>query len=98
MAEWHELVKAGKFAEAEPLLIAETDQMDQYGENTVTRAEFYEDWGDNLSPADQAVEKYHEALRGWQIYASWSTSGGEGTARMMDVNRVLAKIEHLKGQ
>ncbi len=32
------------------------------------------------------------ALRGYEIYASWSTSGGEGTARMADVLRLRARL------
>ena len=30
------------------------------------------------------------------IYASWSTSGGEGTARMRDVDRVRTKVNNVK--
>lgn len=29
-------------------------------------------------------------------FASWATSGGEGTARMLDVNRLLAKLDNVR--
>jgi hypothetical protein len=34
-------------------------------------------------------------LGGYQMYASWSTSGGEGMARMLDVNRLKARLKEL---
>lgn len=92
---WHLLVALGRFAEAEPLMLAGTPQTaeaDPYGDNTVARAGFYEAWGDTLGQTSAAAEKYHESERFWSLFASWSTSGGEGTARMMDVNRVRTKI------
>ena len=97
VVDWRELVEKSNFAAAEEVMREETEAMDQYGENTVTRASFYESWGDALGSNGIAVEKYNESVRYWSLFASWSTSGGEGTARMMDVNRVLEKIESLKG-
>jgi hypothetical protein len=91
------LVEEGDFDTAEAAMREETEAMDQYGENTVTRASFYESWGDVLGSGGAAAEKYNESVRYWSLFASWSTSGGEGTARMMDVNRVLAKLEALAG-
>ena len=60
------------------------------------RAEFYEGWGDTLQAAEQAKEKYHTAHYYWMTFASWSTSGGEGTARMREANRVLIKLDVLR--
>ena len=95
MSDWRELVAAGKFAEAEPLMLAEASTPDGYGGETVMKAGFYEAWGDSLQDGDTAKRKYWHAHGFWGDYASWSTSGGEGTARMLDVNRVLRKIEAL---
>jgi len=95
MSDWRELVLAGKFAEAEPIMLAETETPDGYGGETVMKAEFYEAWGDSLRDDPAAKAKYWHSHRFWGDYASWSTSGGEGTARMLDVNRVLRKIESL---
>jgi hypothetical protein len=98
VVDWRELVENGNFAAAEEAMRNETEAMDQYGENTVTRAAFYESWGDALGSGGEAAEKYTESVRYWSLFASWSTSGGEGTARMMDVNRVLKKIENVSGR
>lgn len=97
MADWRELIKVGRFAEAEPSMLAETEGTDGRGPDAETRAEFYEGWGDALKDR-AAEEKYRESHYYWAIFASWSTSGGEGTARMRDANRVLEKIESFKGQ
>ena len=37
------------------------------------------------------------ALDGAEIFASWATSGGEGSARMLDVNRIRAKLAGTSG-
>ena len=99
MGDWRELKNAGKFAEAEPLMLDATPQsadVDPYGDNTVTRAEFYEAWGDHLKSGPDAEKQYWQSHNYWALFASWSTSGGEGTARMMDVNRVLRKIKAIE--
>ena len=93
MNDWSDLVRQGKFAEAEELMLAETEKETGFGNEVVTRAAFYESWGDRAANAEEAQRHYAEALRGFQIFASWATSGGKGTARMLDVNRVLKKIE-----
>jgi len=95
MSDWRELVAAGKFAEAEPMMLAEALIPDGYGGETVMKAGFYEAWGDSLRDGPDGKAKYWLAHRYWGDFASWSTSGGEGTARMLDVNRVLRKIEAL---
>lgn len=98
---WHLLVALGNYAEAEPLMLAgtvQTPEADPYGDYTVARAEFYESWGDSLGKTPEAAEKYRESENYWSLYASWSTSGGEGTARMMDVNRVSDKIQALESK
>jgi hypothetical protein len=96
MNDWRELVKQRKFEEAESLMLEETAQETGYGYEVTTRAAFYEDWGDLAENAQESKKHYAEALRGFQIFASWATSGGEGTARILDVNRVLKKLAELK--
>ena len=98
MSEWARLIVSDKFDEAEPLMLADTEKPDGYGGETVKRAEFYEAWGDTLGTVPDAEGKYRESHRYWALYASWATSGGEGTARMVDVHRVLRKIDELKRQ
>ncbi|HMO81858.1 MAG TPA: hypothetical protein PKD24_13795 [Pyrinomonadaceae bacterium] len=90
---WRQLVSEGKYAEAEAAMLAETDRgVGMFPENEI-RASFYENWGDVLGGDE---DKYREAANNWQQFASCATSGGEGTARMLDVNRVLKKIKGLK--
>lgn len=93
---WHLQVALGRFAEAEPLMLAGTDASDPYGDTTVARAEFYEQWGDAARSRAEAIRAYTESENYFSLFASWSTSGGEGTARMMDVNRVRSKRESFK--
>jgi len=92
MANWSELVTLGKFAEAEAAMLAATDRGEGYFPDCEVRASFYENWGDSIA-GDGQIERYREALNYWQMHAAQSTSGGEGTERMLDVKRVLEKIE-----
>lgn len=86
-------MRQGRFTEAEALMLADTDASeDRYGDNTVARAEFYEAWGDRTRAPLDAIDRYNQADFYFSIFASWSTSGGEGTARMRDVNRVRNKV------
>lgn len=95
MNDWRDLARLGKFAEAEDSMLAETGKETGYGYEVITRAAFYEDWGDRAANREEAKKHYAEALRGFQIFASHATSGGEGTARMLDVKRVQEKIKGL---
>jgi len=100
-ASWHHLVEAGRFAEAEALMLAGTPQTrdeDPYGDNTVARAEFYEAWGDTAGQTAEALAAYRQADHYFGLFASWSTSGGEGTARMRDVTRVQDKKRALEAK
>lgn len=92
---WRELVEAGNYAEGEAAMLAETDRGEGFFPLNDVRASFYENWGDRLD-GDEQIVKYEEALTNWQQFASCATSGGEGTARMLDVNRMLKKLEDLK--
>ena len=86
----------GRFAEAESAMLEETGgPPNEWPKDPDTQGYFYEAWGDALRPSPEAESKYREAHRNFSVFASWSTSGGEGTARMTDVNRVLGKIEDL---
>ena len=95
MADWRTSATSGQFAEAEGAMLQETEGVDGRGPDGEVRAQFYEDWGDTLQTKGEAEAKYREAHYYWAIFASWATSGGEGTARMRDANRVLEKLEKL---
>lgn len=94
MTNWRELVAIGNHVAAEPLMLAETDRGDGFFPFCEIRASFYENWGDTLVGDDQ-IAKYHESLNYWQMHAAQSTSGGEGTARMLDVSRVQKLLDEL---
>lgn len=97
MDNWKELTKVGRFAEAEPLMLAETDpDKDTTGDAMLERGEFYEAWGDVTRDPLEAIDHYNQADFYLGVYASWSTSGGEGTARMRDVDRVRNKVSNVK--
>jgi hypothetical protein len=97
MDDWKQLAKMGRFAEAESLMLAATDiEHDKFGDDTVARAEFYEAWGDATREPLAAIDRYNQADFYFAIFASWATSGGEGTARMRDVERVRTKVNNVK--
>jgi hypothetical protein len=97
IGDWRALAKAGRFAEAESLMLAATDvEHDKFRDDTVARAEFYEAWGDATRDLVAAIDHYNQADFYFSIFASWSTSGGEGTARMRDVNRVRNKVNNVR--
>ena len=97
MDDWKQLAKTGQFAEAESLMLAATDiEHDKFGDDTVARGEFYEAWGDATREPLAAIDHYNQADFYFAIFASWATSGGEGTARMRDVNRVRIKVDNVK--
>ncbi|MEO5858285.1 MAG: hypothetical protein ABIR33_04975 [Pyrinomonadaceae bacterium] len=93
MTKWRDLMQAGDFVGAEKEMLAETEGKDGYGPDAETRGWFYESWGDASVTGAEAERKYMDAYNNFAIFASWSTSGGEGTARMTEVDRVLKKAE-----
>ena len=97
MSDWRELASDGNFAQAESAMLVETDRGVGFFPDNEIRASFYENWGDTLSGEEQ-IAKYKVALLNWGQWASCSTSGGEGTARMMDVHRVSKMIDDLEGK
>lgn len=94
MTTWRELIDSGNYENAEPSMLAETDRGEGYFPDCEIRASFYENWGDTLV-GDVQIAKYREALNYWQMHAAQSTSGGEGTARMLDVSRVQKLLDEL---
>lgn len=95
MANWKELLSEGRYAEAEAEMLAYTDRGEGFFPLNEIRASFYEKWGDALNGAADASDKYQIAELNWQQWAACSTSGGEGTARMAEVQRVAKKLEAL---
>ena len=100
MQNWRDLMRQGRFAEAQPLVEEEYARGDEYGHYLLNRAHFYETWAsqmehDNLQ---EAIRLYKEADREYAMFASGATSGGEGTARMMDVNRIRKKLAELEAK
>lgn len=90
--EWWAIAREGKYAEAEATMLAATDRGEGYFPECEVRGSYYENWGDTLG-GEERTAKYREALNYWQMHASQATSGGEGTARMMDVHRIEKKLE-----
>jgi hypothetical protein len=68
---------------------------DPYGYMCVSTAGMLSDQGDHLlnSDRDIAIWFYTHSLAFYRLFASWSTSGGEGTARMVDVHATEAKLK-----
>lgn len=92
MTTWRELVENGEYDQAEPAMLSATDHGEGYFPDCEVRASFYENWGDR-SVGEERTARLREALKYWEMFASCSTSGGEGTARMRDVHRVAKKLE-----
>lgn len=90
---WRELAAEEKFDAAETGMLGETENGVDMLPDGQLMASFYENWGHALGGDD---EKCRKALNNWQQFASNATSG-QGTARLLDLDRVLKKIESLKG-
>lgn len=103
-ATFSALVAGGHFGQAEALLdeVLPTDpDPDPGGHHTTDRAAFYEAWGDHRARRGDVVgadQAYEVAEGQWRRFASWATAGGEGLARMLDVDRVVAKRQHLRAR
>lgn len=67
------------------LLVDAMGLCERAGEEARVRGEF-----------DAAIALLDLAHRGHQIWASWSTSGGEGMARMVDVERLARELRRLR--
>ena len=66
-----------------------------HGYEIISRAGFYENWGDTANAKDERKTYYEKALVDYQLFASYATGSGEGLQRMMDVERVQKKIKRL---
>jgi hypothetical protein len=95
MDKWLHLVEQKRFAEAEIIVQAEYEARAHLGDEVENRGWFYEQWGDYAKNRAEKKYLYEKAVRDFQIFASWSTSGGEGTARMRAVYRVEQKLSAL---
>jgi len=95
-AEWlaklETLALAGEFAQAEARIAEWYPDRPPDG-GVLSRASLCEDAADRLRDVDRAAAHrlYELALVHYRMWASWSTSGGEGLARMVDVERVAGK-------
>ena len=90
--ELEEMVRAGRFDEA--LARLASWYPDAAPDGGVTgRAWICEEVGDRLREIDASAARwlYRVALDNARAWASWSTSGGEGLSRMVDVDRLSAK-------
>jgi predicted enzyme related to lactoylglutathione lyase len=90
-----ELVAAGRWeqaADAVDRLWPSGPGVDPHGYNIERKAAWWEARGDEL----RAAEPYERASRLLTAYAAGATSGGEGYARMQDVQRVADKITALR--
>ena len=95
MNDWRKLVEQRRFAEAEPIVKAELKSM-KTGDEMEDSAWYHEQWGDFVEDKAEKKRLYSMALHNYQIFASWATSGGEGTARMLSVNRLSGKIKTIE--
>lgn len=98
MSDWRNLMSQGKFAEAELEMISETGPSGLSGSphDPESQGWFYETWGDAIATNADAIDKYRIAYNNFTIFASWSTSGGEGTARSNEAARVCQKLKSLE--
>lgn len=95
LAEVERLAGERRFAEAVAALHA-LDICDEA--HLLRRAAVAETLGDRarLHGDDAtALDLYHLARSGFAQHASYATSGGEGMARMVDVNRLIGKLSEL---
>ncbi len=100
MQDWRDLMRQKSFEEAQPLVEEEYARGDDYGHYMLSRAYFYETWASQLEIENppEALRLYREAEREYSMFASGATSGGEGTARMLDVNRLRQKTSELQAK
>jgi hypothetical protein len=98
MENWRDLMRQKRFSEAEKVITEEFSRLEHIGDSILSRGYFYETWASNVERQNpqQALVYYHKALNDYSVYASWATSGGEGTARMVDVDRLDKKIQKLE--
>ena len=89
------LLAAGRWTEAVDAidrLWPSAPGADPQGHNIECKAAWWEARGDEL----EVAEPYEQASGLFSAYAAGATSGGEGYARMQDVQRVAAKIAALR--
>jgi hypothetical protein len=100
MEDWRDLMRQKRFVEAVPLVEEEYARGDDCGHHLLSRAYFYETWASQLEIENprESIRLYGEAEREYAMFAAGATSGGEGTARMLDVNRTRKKIAELEAQ
>lgn len=92
------LCAGGRYAEAESIVsIVYSDGSTVDGSEVEARGAFYEEWADAVIDDDPAEARtaYAQAEEYYAQFASWATAGGEGLARMIDVDRVRDKLHAL---
>ncbi|CAA9430607.1 MAG: hypothetical protein AVDCRST_MAG74-3669 [uncultured Pyrinomonadaceae bacterium] len=94
MNDWRKLVKQKRFADAEKLMLDDTANV-VHGCEVVSRAGFYENWGDAAESKDERKNYYEKARADYYLYASGATGSGEGLQLLMNVERVEKKIARL---
>jgi hypothetical protein len=90
--ELEAIARRGDFAAAEARLAEWFPDRAPDG-GVLSRAALCDEAGDQLRDLDRAAARwlYRAALVGYQMWASWSSSGAEGMSRMVDVRRLIAK-------
>lgn len=93
-----QLATQGAHADARAVLdkACPPDDPDDPDGGMPTRMALCEAAADQVVARDRAAARVllEWALEAAQIYASWSTAGGEGMARMLDVNRLRQRLQH----
>ena len=98
MQDWRDLMRQNRFEEAVPLVEEEYARGNDCGYHLLSRAHFYETRAaqQEIENPQEALRLYREADHEYTMFAAAATSGGEGTARMLDVNRIRTKIGELE--
>ena len=90
--EWRISEREGRDPEGTAVAAADVIKADADPESM---GAFYERAGDLATDTDAKRLAYERAHERYGLFASWATAGGEGLARMIDVNRLEEKLRAL---